>query len=83
MGYYDPPEDYICGICKDVDCNGCPGFEDYVDEGEPQWIWEDDANDDGLTRQQAIDIATDIIAERDAKDESIWIVATYVDVSKN
>jgi hypothetical protein len=82
MGYYDPPEDYICGICKDVECEGCPGHEDYVEPAEPEWIWQDD-NNDGLTRSDMRIIEEDIIAERDAKDESEWIVATYVDVSKN
>jgi len=65
MGYYDYEDEIVCNICKDVDCNGCPGNDEYVDEGEPQWIWEDDTNDDGLTRKQHIEIATDIIAERE------------------
>ena len=70
MGYYDAPEEIICGICRDVECEGCPGFEDYdwsVND-EPQELWDislSDDDNDGLTRQQVIDIATDIIAERE------------------
>lgn len=78
MGYYDAPEEYICGICRDVECEGCPGFESYVEPAEPEWIWEDDADTDGLTRQQLIDVATDIIAERDAKTDTDFIVNTYL-----
>lgn len=76
MGYYDAPEEIICGICRDVECEGCPGFENYIEPAEPEWIWEDD--DDGLTRQDYIEIELDILLERDEKDDTDFIFKTYL-----
>jgi hypothetical protein len=59
MGYYDPPEDFICPVCKLEDCEGCDGWEAYTEE--PHEIWEDDGDDyDGLSKLDYQEIEADI-----------------------
>lgn len=64
MGYYDYEDEIVCNICKDVDCDGCPGNDEYVDEGEPQSIWDDADDGDGLSREDYAVIEADIRAEQ-------------------
>lgn len=77
MGYYDAPEDWVCPICEDEGCEGCPGYEHFLDTTEPDWVLADD-DDDGLTRQDYIEIELDILLERDEKDDTDFIVKTYL-----
>lgn len=65
--YEDPPEDYLCPICKDESCEGCPGAERWDDE--PQSIWDEPEKDD-LTREDYAIIEADIFAEREEEERS-------------
>lgn len=64
--YYDPPDDFICPICREEECEGCPGFEQWFDE--PQSIWDEPEPD--LTREDYAIIEADIFAEREEEERN-------------
>ena len=65
--YYDAPDDFLCPICKDEECEGCPGIEKWYEE--PDSIW-DEPETDMLTRTDYVIIEADIIAEREEEERN-------------
>lgn len=64
--YEDPPEDYLCPICREEECEGCPGAERWFDE--PDSIWTEPEPD--LTREDYAIIEDDIFAEREEEERN-------------
>jgi len=58
--YEDPPEDWICRVCNDEGCSGCPRDAYYDDEPNEIWLIKPDAEDKLLSREDYAIIEHDI-----------------------
>lgn len=67
MPYYeDPPEDFVCPLCNDETCEGCPGWESW--DEEPPSLWDTIPDNDNLSWEDIFMIEQDILAERDEEE---------------